>query len=161
MVRWLAPSLTFTCEEAWKAIGNSTSIHLQDFLKTNEKFKNNAIEIKWEKIKNIRRVITGALEIKRADKTIGSSLESHLEIYLSKEYKKYSNNIDLSEIAITSSAKIFEFKENSPGFKINEIDGISVDIKKAEGSKCHRCWKFNKEINSNNICNRCEKVIKK
>ena len=78
IVRWLAPFLVFTCEEAWKSKGNGLSIHLEEFFKTGIKFKNDVIAKKWEKVKDVRKVITGALEVKRADKTIGSSLESHM-----------------------------------------------------------------------------------
>ena len=56
LVRWLAPSLSFTCEEAWKAKGNTSSIHLEDFLKASQDFKNNDIANKWNIIKNIRNI---------------------------------------------------------------------------------------------------------
>ena len=161
MVRWLAPSLAFTCEEAWKARGNNTSIHLEEFLKADELFKNDMIAKKWDRIKNIRRVITGALELKRTDKTIGSSLEAHIDIYLSKELILSVKNIDLAEIAITSSATIIDKGDSSHGFYIDDIEGVSVDVKKAEGSKCNRCWKFDKNINSDGICQRCSDTIKK
>ena len=161
MVRWLAPSLVFTCEEAWQSKGNTSSIHLEEFLKIDTKFKNYRIAKKWEQIKDIRKVITGALEIKRADKTIGSSLESHIDVYLSKEIKSIIENIDLSEIAITSSATLIVGKNPSSGFSLGDIKDVTVDVKKAKGTKCKRCWKFDSEINSSDICKRCSVVIKK
>ena len=94
IVRWLAPFLVFTCEEVWKSKGNDSSIHLEEFFKTNIKFKNDVIAKKWKQVKDVRKVITGALEVKRADKTIGSSLESHVDIYLSKEI----NSIDRKSV---------------------------------------------------------------
>ena len=110
LVRWLAPSLSFTCEEAWKARGNITSIHLEDFLITKVEFKNEDINAKWNIIKNIRKVITGAIEKKRADKIIGSSLEAHIKIYVNEDIKNKIEDISFDEIAITSS---FEIIENS------------------------------------------------
>ncbi len=161
IVRWLAPILVFTCEEAWKSKGNGLSIHLEEFLKTDIKFKNDVIAKKWAKVKDIRKVITGALEVKRADKTIGSSLESHVDIYLSKEINAIIENIDMAEIAITSSATIMTDCNPSSGFSIDDIDDVVVIVKKAKGIKCKRCWKFDGEINSSDICKRCSAVVKK
>ena len=161
LIRWLAPSLVFTCEEAWQSRGNTSSIHLEKFLIANSKFKNVSVAKKWGKIKDIRKVITGALEKKRADKIIGSSLEAHINVYLSKEMKSNIENIDIAEIAITSSATLMVYESLSPGFSIDEIKGIIVDVKKSNGSKCNRCWKFDNEINSDSLCNRCKDAIKK
>ena len=127
----------------------------------NSKFKNVSVAKKWGKIKDIRKVITGALEKKRADKIIGSSLEAHINVYLSKEMKSNIENIDIAEIAITSSATLMVYESLSPGFSIDEIKGIIVDVKKSNGSKCNRCWKFDNEINSDSLCNRCKDAIKK
>ena len=161
LIRWLAPSLVFTCEEAWQSRGNTSSIHLEKFLIANSKFKNFSVAKKWGKIKDIRKVITGALEKKRAAKIIGSSLEAHINVYLSKEMKSNIENIDIAEIAITSSATLMAYESLSPGFSIDEIKGIIVDVKKSNGSKCNRCWKFDNEINSDSLCNRCKDAIKK
>jgi len=161
LIRWLAPSLVFTCEEAWQSRGNTSSIHLEKFLIANSKFKNFSVAKKWGKIKDIRKVITGALEKKRAAKIIGSSLEAHINVYLSKEMKSNIENIDIAEIAITSSATLMVYESLSPGFSIDEIKGIIVDVKKSNGSKCNRCWKFDNEINSDSLCNRCKDAIKK
>ena len=134
---------------------------MEEFLIASEKFRNDSITQKWLIIKDIRKVITGALEKKRADKIIGSSLEAHINVYLTKEIKSNIENIDIAEISITSSATVIEYESLSPGFSIDEIKGISVDVKKSNGSKCDRCWKFNNDINPESLCNRCEDVIKK
>jgi len=160
MIRWLAPSLVFTCEEAWKSRGNSSSVHLEEFLKTDNKFRNDLIAKKWERVKEIRKVVTGALEIKRAEKTIRSSLESHIDIYLTENNEAELQNIDMAEIAITSSANIIFDKKQKSGFSIEEVKGMVVLVNKASGSKCARCWKFDKNINQDQICLRCEDVIK-
>ena len=116
---------------------------------------------KWKQVKDIRKVITGALEVKRADKTIGSSLESHVDIYLSKEINSIISNIDMAEIAITSSATIIVGDNHVSGFSLEDIKDVVVDVKKAKGTKCKRCWKFDSEINSSDICKRCSVVIQK
>jgi isoleucyl-tRNA synthetase len=160
LVRWFAPSLVFTCEEAWKARGNESSIHLEDFESINNKFKNEAINKKWKIIKDVRKVITGALELKRAEKIIGSSLEASIIIYASSDIISCLKNINLSEIAITSSAKLIESQNHNEGFSINEIEEVSVLVNKAVGHKCNRCWKITEEIkNKEDICLRCENAI--
>ena len=159
LIRWLAPSLVFTCEEAWQARGNNSSIHLEDFLKAGNDYKNNNLSKKWQLIKNIRKVITGALEKKRAEKFIGSSLEAHADIYLDKKLINELKSIDFSEIAIISSFNIKDKKEFSNGFNLEDIEGVSVIISNAHGKKCERCWKFKENINSNGICTRCEEAI--
>ena len=101
------------------------------------------------------------MELKREDKTIGSSLEAHIDIYLKNEDKILLKDIDISEIAITSSANIIFESQKDIGFSIKEILGVKVDVMKAEGEKCLRCWKFEKNLNKDSICPRCEDVIKK
>ncbi len=160
IVRWLAPSLSFTCEEAWKAKGNKSSIHLEDFLETPNDFKNTNIANKWNIIKNIRKVITGALEKKRADKIIGSSLESHVKIFLTDDIKNEVSDINFDEIAITSSFEILDFKNSNNNFSLEEVKGVNVEITKVSGSKCERCWKYQSNLTAKNLCNRCEEIIK-
>lgn len=159
LVRWLAPSLSFTCEEAWKARGNLSSIHLEDFISTNANFKNNQLSTKWYIVKNIRKVITGALEKKRADKIIGSSLEAHIKVYLSDKLKKDISNVLLDEIAITSSFEILSYDSRKSGFEMDDIEGVKVEVEKVKGDKCQRCWKYSETLHSKNICDRCEEVI--
>ena len=160
LIRWMAPSLSFTCEEAWKARGKKTSIHLEDFLSTKEEFQNEDINKKWNIVKNIRKVITGAIEKKRADKIIGSSLEAHIKIYVNEDIKKKIKDISFDEIAITSSFEVVISKNKSTFFALEEIDDIAVEVVKVEGHKCNRCWKYKKELINNDICNRCEEAIK-
>ena len=159
LIRWLAPSLSFTCEEAWKARGKKTSIHLEDFLSTKKEFKNEGISKKWNIIKNIRKVITGAIEKQRAEKIIGSSLEAHINIYVKEDIKNQIENISFDEIAITSSFEIFTLNNDISYFSIEEIEGVEVQVIKVEGHKCNRCWKFKKELINNDICQRCEDAI--
>ena len=160
LIRWLAPSLVFTCEEAWKARGNKSSIHLEEFFEIDSKFENVQIFQKWKTIKDIRKVITGALEKKREDKIIGSSLEASINIYVSSKIFSKLQNIDFAEIAITSSASIIESSDFTLGFSTDEVDSVSVDIKKSSGSKCNRCWKILEEVtSSNDICHRCKDAI--
>ena len=161
LVRWLAPSLSFTCEEAWKAKGNTSSIHLEDFLKASQDFKNNDIANKWNIIKNIRKVITGAIEKKRAEKLIGSSLEANIIIYVKEDLKKKIEEINFDEIAITSSFQLLDYKNKKDYFALEEIDDVAVTVEKTDGQKCERCWKYTVILQDKQICQRCDEAIKK
>ena len=97
---------------------------------------------KWEKFKLIRKVVNAAMEIERANKVIGSSLEADVEIYLDEDYLKVVNDFDLSEYFITSKATAKKNINNENLFTLDQVAGIKVLVKKAEGKKCTRCWKI-------------------
>ncbi len=159
LVRWFAPSISFTSEEAWKAMGNKESIHLQDFLQCKNEYEDNQLNEKWNLIKNIRKVATGAIEKIREEKIIRSSLEAHLDIYISKESFDKVNEVMFDEIAITSSFKLHILNENNLGFSIDDIVNVKVHASKVSGLKCQRCWKYEQELVKNEICNRCNDAI--
>ena len=159
LVRWFAPSLSFTTEEAWKSRNNNSSIHLEDFLITPESYKNSEVNDIWITLKQIRKVITGALEKKRADKIIGSSLEAHIDIYLEKSILEKVKNYQLDEISITSSFELHEITSNSKGFSLEEVSDVKVEVLKTSGKKCQRCWKYKKQLIRDEICSRCDNAI--
>ena len=99
-------------------MGNNTSIHLEDFLICNESYQNQEINEKWSLVKNIRKVATGAIEKIREEKIIRSSLEAHLELYISKDNYEKVKDVSFNEVAITSSFKLEIINENSSGFEI-------------------------------------------
>jgi isoleucyl-tRNA synthetase len=84
VVTWLAPVLVFTAEEAWLArFGEeSGSVHLQQFPIIPPEWRNDELAARWTRIRRVRRVVTGALEIERAQKRIGSSLEAAPVVYV-------------------------------------------------------------------------------
>ena len=159
LVRWIAPSLSFTAEEAWKARNNKLSIHLQDFLITPENYKNSNINEMWIVLKQIRKVITGSLEKKRAEKIIGSSLEAHIDVYLEKSILEKVKNYQMDEISITSSFSLHELTNSVDGFALEEVSNVKVSVTKTTGKKCQRCWKYKEELIRDEICNRCENAI--
>ena len=122
--------------------------------------KNDAINKKWKIIKEVRKVITGALEIKRADKIIRSSLEASIDVYLESKIFLKLRDLNIKEIAITSSANIIESENHKDGFSIDEIVGVSIEVKKASGNKCARCWQVLDEVkNIGEICLRCKDAV--
>ena len=134
MLKWFAPILSFTTEEIYKLLlDNNKSIHLEKFKKYPQKFKNENLNEKWSELIKIRNICNISIEEKRAAKEIGSSLEAELKIELDKNLKDKIDNIDFSELCITSKAEVI-YKDNSE---------ISVNTNKAQGSKCPVCWKIN------------------
>ena len=98
-------------------------------------FENEKLNKKWIELKKIRDICNISIEAKRASKEIGSSLEASLIIYLNKDLLEISNNIDFSELCITSSTIVQK----------STTEDVVAETIKAEGNKCPVCWKINKE----------------
>jgi isoleucyl-tRNA synthetase len=152
LTTWLAPILPFTMEEAWlsRFAGEGSSVHLMPFAKAPEEWAAPEIAAKWEKIRDVRSVITGALEIERqVKKTIGSALEAAPEVYVSDSgYLEALNGMDLSEVAITSGATLIEGDGPADAFRLDEVKGVAVAFRPAQGKKCARSWKIMPEVGS-------------
>ena len=135
LLKWFAPILSFTSEEIYRLLKlDKKSIHLQKFLNYPKNFQNDELNKKWKELKLIRDVCNLSIEEKRATKEIGSSLEASLKIKLDEKKQNLLNNVDLSELCITSEVFVEIIRE----------DGIIVETKKAEGEKCPVCWKISK-----------------
>ncbi len=145
ILRWFAPVLSFTCEEAWQLYRPDAepSVHLTQFPDGLETFRDEKLAAKWETIRNVRRVVTGALEVERAAKRIGSSLEASPLVYVSdKKIFDTLFDIDLAEVCITSNAMVTNEDAPAGAFRLNEMPGVAVVVEKAEGTKCARSWKI-------------------
>jgi isoleucyl-tRNA synthetase len=145
ILKWLAPVLSFTSEEAWRLYRPDAepSVHLTLFPESFENFRDEKLAAKWEVIRAVRRVVTGALEVERAAKNIGSSLEASPLVYVS-DRKIFDTlfDIDLAEVCITSNAMITNDDAPSDAFRLNEVPGVAVVVEKAVGTKCARSWKI-------------------
>ncbi len=104
LVKWLAPMLPFTTEEALlERYPEKESVHLEQFPLIPGEWRDAGLERKWRKVRDVRRVVTGALEIERAKKTIGSSLEAVPVVYMSNaQLESEIDGVDMAEICITS-----------------------------------------------------------
>jgi isoleucyl-tRNA synthetase len=145
ILKWLAPILSFTCDEAWGMYkpNDKASVHLTLFPDGFEKFRDEGLARKWETIRNIRRVVTGALELERAAKNIGSSLEASPVIYVAdREMLATLFDVDLAEVCITSSYQVQEGDAPAGAFRLDNVPGVAVVVEKAQGIKCARSWKI-------------------
>jgi isoleucyl-tRNA synthetase len=98
---------------------------------------------KWRKVRLVRSVVTGALEIERAQKRIGSSLEAHPIVHVSNpDLFAALADVDLAEVCITSAATLVEDEGPENAFRLPEVKGVGVVSNLAEGTKCARSWKI-------------------
>jgi isoleucyl-tRNA synthetase len=150
-VTWLAPMLCFTAEEAWVARnpGEETSVHLELFPELPGAYRNDALAEKWRKIRDVRRVVTGALELERAAKRIGSSLEAAPIVYVSDaDLFAALVDVDLAEVSITSAATLVDSEGPAEAFRLPDVPGVAVVPKLAVGRKCARSWKISGSVGS-------------
>jgi isoleucyl-tRNA synthetase len=147
-VTWLAPMLCFTAEEAWLARDPSAvSVHLEQFPAIPQSWRNDGLAEKWRKLRNIRRVVTGALELERAAKRIGSSLEAAPIIYVNDaDLFAAAVDTDLAELCITSAATLVEGEGPNSAFRLDDVRSVSVEPRLAEGKKCARSWKISAAV---------------
>ena len=147
---WLAPILAFTCEEAWLArYRDAVSIHLEPFPEIPAGWRDEALAAKWEKIRRVRSVVTGALEIERGQKRIGSSLEAAPVVYIADpDLRAALDGIDFAEVCITSDIAIESGAGPAEAFRLPDVTGVAVVPALAKGRKCARSWKISPLIGS-------------
>jgi isoleucyl-tRNA synthetase len=147
-VCWLAPMLCFTAEEAWLARGpDAQSVHLEPFPQVPPSWRDEALAEKWRKLRNVRRVVTGALELERAAKRVGSSLEAHPLVYIADpDLFAAAVDADLAELCITSGAALVEGDGPPEAFRLPDVPGVAVVPELAQGKKCARSWKISPSV---------------
>jgi isoleucyl-tRNA synthetase len=161
LTAWMAPFTCFTAEEAWFARHpeNQHSVHLRLFPDIPEDWRDDALADKWAKLRQLRRAVTGALEIERANRRIGSSLQAHPVVYADADYRQAAADVDLADLFITSAADFADAEPPADAFSLSDVPGVRVKVENARGEKCDRCWKVLEEVGSNpkhpRICPRC------
>jgi isoleucyl-tRNA synthetase len=142
---WLAPILSFTCEEAWLSRDPAArSVHLEQFPSIPWEWRDDALAAKWEAVRRVRSVVTGAIEIARANKQIGSSLEASPRVFISNEaLHDVLAGVDFAEVCITSDIALARGGEApADAFRLPEVSGVAVVVERARGVKCARSWKY-------------------
>jgi isoleucyl-tRNA synthetase len=165
MTTWLAPILVFTMEEVWleRFPGEESSVHLQDIPETPAEWKDPALAAKWDKIRRARSVVTGALEIERQNKVIGSSLEAAPTVFVQDaEIMATIDSVPFEDICITSNIVYSQGDAPDGAFTLDETPGIAVVFAHATGEKCERCWKILPDVGTHNhagVCGRCDAAL--
>ncbi|HKH96710.1 MAG TPA: isoleucine--tRNA ligase [Beijerinckiaceae bacterium] len=148
---WLAPVLAFTAEEAWlsRYPSEADSVHLHDFPDTPQAWRDEALAERWAKVRRVRRVVTGALEIERAQKRIGASLEAAPTVYVADDdLRRALDGVDFAEVCITSGIDVQAGEGPADAFHLDEVPGVAVVPGLAEGRKCARSWKISPDVGS-------------
>lgn len=147
MLRWIAPFLSFTAEEAWQVFGHSESIFLERFEKLAQ--PNLDLLAKWNRIREIRELANKEIETLRTSGAVGSSLQVHLTIAApAADYALLQSlGDDIAFAFITSSLDLVQ------------ADELTIQTSVAKGVKCERCWHYEEDVGSDpehpTICGRC------
>jgi isoleucyl-tRNA synthetase len=163
---WLAPVMVFTMEEVWRTRhkGEGDSIHLQTFPKVPAEWRDEVLAKRWDRVRELRRVVTGALEVARRDKVIGASLEAAPVLHVKETADAdLFKAIDLAETTITSVAHVSTGPAPAGAFRLDDVPDVAVAFAKSEGEKCARCWRVLPEVGKSHahphLCLRCEKAV--
>ncbi|PKM63396.1 MAG: isoleucine--tRNA ligase [Firmicutes bacterium HGW-Firmicutes-21] len=171
LIRLLAPILSFTAEESWAFIShlhsdNKESVFYNEMPTFDERLNFDEIEEKYNKLFEHRDDVMKALEIARANKTIGKSLEAKVTIYGDRDsdtMRLFELNKPLLETIFIVSEVVLSY-ETPKGEVFSETEsGISVGVSVADGEKCVRCWMYKKHITNDEsgqpICDRCKNAV--
>jgi isoleucyl-tRNA synthetase len=166
LVRWLAPILCFTTEEAWLARYGDVaerSVHLELFADVPPEWHDPALGERWAALRDLRRVVTGALEVERAEKRIGSSLQAAVHVFAPEPVVAALGDVDLAELCITSAAAIEAAPPPAGAFALPDVADVGVVVSPAVGERCERCWRVLPEVGHvaghDDLCQRCADVI--
>ncbi len=164
LTTWLAPMLVFTMEEVWleRFPGDDQSVHLQDIPVTPD-WRDDALAAKWEAIRKVRRVVTGALEVERREKRIGASLEAAPVVYVTDAATRaHLASVDFADLCITSDVTVSGDAAPEGAFTLDDTKGIAVIPALATGAKCARCWKVLPDVGTHaheGVCGRCDEAL--
>ena len=158
LVKILTPMTCFTAEEIWKAMKhtkneNVESPMLADYPVVNEKWENSELAKKWEEIIKVKTLASKELELARAEKIIGNSLDAKVTIYAeADEYKFLKENEELIKLVLIVSG--LKIEENKRKLEVK----LGIKVEHADGEKCERCWMYD-EHTEDGLCPRCKKVL--
>ncbi|MBT6117867.1 MAG: isoleucine--tRNA ligase, partial [Rhodospirillaceae bacterium] len=173
LTAWLAPFTCYTAEEAWLAriedgadpSGRAESVHLRTFPEAPAEWRDDALAAKWRAVRDLRRVVTGALERERAEKRIGSSLQAWPVIYAPEEYAAAVEGLDLAELCITSAVDLRFEPVPEGAFTLPDVEGVGVVPGLADGERCERCWKVLPSVGRverhDDLCDRCADAVER
>ncbi|MEC4674535.1 MAG: class I tRNA ligase family protein, partial [Nitrospirota bacterium] len=174
LTKLMAPILSFTSEEVWqmlppkvKAQEEWPSIHMANFPEPISVPDQQAVEARWKTLLALRTLVLGALEQQRREKVIGSSLEGKVGLEALPDRYAFLQPYepDLPALFIVSQVQVkpVETIEKSD-YLVSDSDlGVGVNVTKADGVKCERCWNYRSSVGSNSehptLCDRCIKAV--
>ncbi len=164
LTTWLAPILVFTMEEVWleRFPGEDSSVHLVDIPETPATWRNDALAAKWAQVRQVRRVVNGALEVQRVAKIIGASLEAAPVVHVDAATKALLDPMGFADICITSAITLTDSPAPAGAFDLDDVPGVRVAFALAQGVKCDRCWQILPDVGTHahaGTCARCNDAL--
>jgi isoleucyl-tRNA synthetase len=148
ILKWLAPILSFTAEEAYALYRpGEASIHLAGFPKIPREWRDDNLAAKWDRVREVRSAVTAALELERAAKRIGSSLEAAPVVYVDDaDLMSGLDGLDMAEVCLTSAIEVIAGPLPADAVVASDVKSVGVIPKRAEGTKCARSWRITKDV---------------
>jgi isoleucyl-tRNA synthetase len=147
MLRWMAPFLSFTAEEAWTLVGKTPSIFTETYLPLET--PNEALIAKWSRVLELRGIVNKAIEARRVAGEVGSSLQANVTLTLGAEDLALLQSLgeDLKFVFIVSAIELAAGAD------------VAVEVKASGAQKCERCWHYRDDVGHDaahpGICGRC------
>ncbi|WP_230655859.1 isoleucine--tRNA ligase [Psychrobacter sp. I-STPA10] len=172
LIRWIAPILSFTAQEAWEALLKETATGENAYVFTQEWYALPAVsmdkateqevtEQDWETILTAKDAINKRIETAREEKRINANLTAGVSIYATGDiYDSLAKLEDeLRFVLITSEATLEPLDTQTPQGESTDIETLRVSVAPATGEKCIRCWHVRDDVGTNNehpqLCTRC------
>ncbi len=166
LTAWISPILVFTMEEAWRYRhgAGAASVHLRQLPEAQKSWRDEALAERWQTLRDIRRVVTGALEVERREKRIGASLEAEPTVYLGADRLFAAiEGRDLADLFITSDVRVEKGDGPKDAFRMDEARGVAVIVAVSDHEKCQRCWRYTDDVGSvaghDDACARCADAV--
>ncbi len=169
ITRLMSPVISFTAEEVWQSIRQrekslEDSVFLAPFPEVDEKYCDRKLEDRWDSLFRLRNEVNKAIEIKRAERFLGNSLEAEVILRLPDEYRSLAEGyIDFLPAFFIVSAVDIADEVPEGAYRSADIEGLEIKVERAAGLKCRRCWNWSKQVgtfaDAPEVCERCYEVI--
>jgi isoleucyl-tRNA synthetase len=135
-------------EEAWWCRRpDATSNSFRVFPQTPDEWRDEAEAARWRQVENVTRVVTGALEVERREKRLGSALEAAPVVYVSDPVQFAAfEGLDAAEVFRTSQAKLILGDGPASAYRLEAVRGVAVEPQRAVGQRCARSWRVLPEV---------------
>jgi isoleucyl-tRNA synthetase len=162
LTAWLAPLIPFTMEEAWLTrFPEAHANALRVIPTTPAEWRNDAEAARWAKVQRVTSVVTGALEVERREKRLGAALEAAPQVHVHDDKLLAAfEGLDPPEVFRTSVGALVSQDHAGGAFELAETPGVAVNVFKADGHKCARCWRVLPEVTAPTfLCERCDDAV--
>ncbi|MHB8764266.1 MAG: isoleucine--tRNA ligase [Deferrisomatales bacterium] len=164
LTRLMAPVLAFTAEEVWGSMpGTAGSVHLQALPEVDPAWLDDELAERWQRLRDLRGLVTKAAEESRAKKVIGHSLDAKVTLHVDPRWEAFLGPYatELPFLFIVSQVDLVEGDGGT--FTDPALPGVGVDVARADGEKCERCWNYSTGLGVDaahpGVCPRCSRHL--